>query len=154
MHHMNVDSKGNLYVTEVQDGKRVQKFVFKGMVPVPTHYIRSGVRRRRNRPAARALAVNFTPRFPPSFLPPALAAASAAFLIRLRFDFLIFPRAEIGTHSARLGCARRNRGRKIAPISRCPSAVGNEVPEFRKVKQLQRLEQCGQFATTGGKKSE
>ena len=30
MHHMNVDSKGNLYVTEVQDGKRVQKFVFKG----------------------------------------------------------------------------------------------------------------------------
>jgi len=29
MHHMNVDSKGNLYVTEVQDGKRIQKFVFK-----------------------------------------------------------------------------------------------------------------------------
>jgi sugar lactone lactonase YvrE len=28
---MNVDSKGNLYVTEVQDGKRVQKFTFKGM---------------------------------------------------------------------------------------------------------------------------
>jgi hypothetical protein len=26
MHHMNVDAKGNLYVTEVQDGKRVQKF--------------------------------------------------------------------------------------------------------------------------------
>jgi DNA-binding beta-propeller fold protein YncE len=36
MHHMNVDSKGNLYVTEVQDGKRIQKFVFKGMVPAPT----------------------------------------------------------------------------------------------------------------------
>jgi sugar lactone lactonase YvrE len=34
MHHMNVDAKGNLYVTEVQDGKRVQKFVYKGMVPV------------------------------------------------------------------------------------------------------------------------
>ena len=34
MHHMNVDSKGNLYVTEVQDGKRVQKFVFKGMKQV------------------------------------------------------------------------------------------------------------------------
>ena len=33
MHHMNVDSKGNLYVTEVQDGKRVQKFTFKGLVP-------------------------------------------------------------------------------------------------------------------------
>jgi DNA-binding beta-propeller fold protein YncE len=31
IHHMNVDSKGNLYVTEVQDGKRVQKFTFKGM---------------------------------------------------------------------------------------------------------------------------
>ena len=30
MHHMNVDAKGNLYVTEVQDGKRIQKFVFKG----------------------------------------------------------------------------------------------------------------------------
>ena len=24
---MNVDAKGNLYVTEVQDGKRIQKFV-------------------------------------------------------------------------------------------------------------------------------
>jgi DNA-binding beta-propeller fold protein YncE len=35
MHHMNVDAKGNLYVTEVQDGKRIQKFVFKGMVPAP-----------------------------------------------------------------------------------------------------------------------
>jgi len=35
MHHMNVDSKGNLYVTEVQDGKRIQKFVFKGIVTVP-----------------------------------------------------------------------------------------------------------------------
>ena len=35
MHHMNVDSKGNLYVTEVQDGKRIQKFVFKGLVTVP-----------------------------------------------------------------------------------------------------------------------
>ena len=33
MHHMNVDSKGNLYVTEVQDGKRLQKFVFKGYAP-------------------------------------------------------------------------------------------------------------------------
>ncbi len=34
MHHMNVDSKGNLYVTEVQDGKRIQKFAFKGLVPM------------------------------------------------------------------------------------------------------------------------
>jgi hypothetical protein len=30
LHHMNVDAKGNLYITEVQDGKRAQKFVFKG----------------------------------------------------------------------------------------------------------------------------
>jgi DNA-binding beta-propeller fold protein YncE len=35
LHHMNVDTKGNLYTTEVQDGKRAQKFVFKGMVNVP-----------------------------------------------------------------------------------------------------------------------
>jgi hypothetical protein len=35
MHHMNVDTKGNLYVTEVQDGKRIQKFAFKGMKTVP-----------------------------------------------------------------------------------------------------------------------
>ena len=35
MHHMNVDSKGNLYVTEVQDGKRIQKFVFKGYTTAP-----------------------------------------------------------------------------------------------------------------------
>jgi DNA-binding beta-propeller fold protein YncE len=32
LHHMNVDSKGNLYTTEVQDGKRAQKFVFKGLI--------------------------------------------------------------------------------------------------------------------------
>ncbi|HKA38695.1 MAG TPA: hypothetical protein VKD25_02905 [Burkholderiales bacterium] len=31
LHHMNVDSKGNLYTTEVQDGKRAQKFVFMGL---------------------------------------------------------------------------------------------------------------------------
>jgi hypothetical protein len=31
MHHMNVDAKGNLHVTEVQDGKRIQKFTFKGL---------------------------------------------------------------------------------------------------------------------------
>ena len=35
MHHMNVDAKGNLYVTEVQDGKRIQKFVFKGYATTP-----------------------------------------------------------------------------------------------------------------------
>ena len=32
LHHMNVDSKGNLYTTEVQDGKRAQRFLFKGLV--------------------------------------------------------------------------------------------------------------------------
>ena len=35
LHHMNVDAKGNLYTTEVQDGKRAQKFVFKGLVTAP-----------------------------------------------------------------------------------------------------------------------
>lgn len=35
LHHMNVDTRGNLYTTEVQDGKRAQKFVFKGLVRVP-----------------------------------------------------------------------------------------------------------------------
>ena len=35
MHHMNVDAKGNLYVTEVQDGKRIQKFTFKGYSTTP-----------------------------------------------------------------------------------------------------------------------
>jgi DNA-binding beta-propeller fold protein YncE len=31
IHHMTSDSKGNLYVSEVQDGRRVQKFTFKGL---------------------------------------------------------------------------------------------------------------------------
>jgi DNA-binding beta-propeller fold protein YncE len=35
LHHMNTDSKGNLYVSEVEDGKRIQKFVFKGVVSIP-----------------------------------------------------------------------------------------------------------------------
>ena len=34
-HGIYVDAKGNLHTTEVQDGKRAQKFVFKGMVSVP-----------------------------------------------------------------------------------------------------------------------
>jgi DNA-binding beta-propeller fold protein YncE len=33
LHQMTSDSKGNLYVTEVQDTRRIQKFVFKGMFP-------------------------------------------------------------------------------------------------------------------------
>ena len=32
LHHMTTDSKGNLYTAEVQDGRRLQKFVFKGVV--------------------------------------------------------------------------------------------------------------------------
>ncbi len=30
LHHMTTDSKGNIYASEVEDGRRVQKFVFKG----------------------------------------------------------------------------------------------------------------------------
>lgn len=36
LHHMTSDSKGNLYVSEVQDGRRVQKFAFKGLTALPT----------------------------------------------------------------------------------------------------------------------
>jgi len=36
LHHMTSDTKGNLYASEVQDGRRVQKFVFKGITPAPT----------------------------------------------------------------------------------------------------------------------
>jgi hypothetical protein len=32
---MTTDSKGNLYSSEVEDGRRVQKFVFKGLVSMP-----------------------------------------------------------------------------------------------------------------------
>jgi hypothetical protein len=35
LHEMTTDVKGNLYVTEVEDGKRIQKFVFKGIVTAP-----------------------------------------------------------------------------------------------------------------------
>ena len=31
LHHMTSDSKGNLFTSEVQDGRRIQKFVFKGL---------------------------------------------------------------------------------------------------------------------------
>ena len=37
LHHMTTDSKGNLYTSEVEDGRRVQKFVFKGVVSLPAH---------------------------------------------------------------------------------------------------------------------
>ena len=35
LHHMTSDSNGNLYASEVEDGHRIQKFVFKGLAPVP-----------------------------------------------------------------------------------------------------------------------
>ena len=34
MHSIATDSKGNLYTTETYEGKRVQKFVYKGLAPV------------------------------------------------------------------------------------------------------------------------
>ncbi len=34
VHSIAIDSKGNLYTTETYEGKRLQKFVFKGMAPV------------------------------------------------------------------------------------------------------------------------
>ena len=36
IHHMAADSKGNLYTAEVEDGRRVQKFVFEGIVSEPS----------------------------------------------------------------------------------------------------------------------
>jgi len=35
LHHITTDSKGNLYASESEDGRRVQKFVFKGIISVP-----------------------------------------------------------------------------------------------------------------------
>jgi hypothetical protein len=35
LHHMTTDNKGNLYSSEVEDGRRVQKFVFEGLVSMP-----------------------------------------------------------------------------------------------------------------------
>jgi NHL repeat len=34
LHHMTTDSLGNIFTAEAQDGRRVQKFVFKGLVPI------------------------------------------------------------------------------------------------------------------------
>jgi DNA-binding beta-propeller fold protein YncE len=34
-HSITTDSKGNLYTTETYDGKRVQKFVYQGLKPIP-----------------------------------------------------------------------------------------------------------------------
>jgi DNA-binding beta-propeller fold protein YncE len=35
LHHMTTDTKGNLFTSEVQDGRRIQKFVFKGLTTTP-----------------------------------------------------------------------------------------------------------------------
>ena len=35
LHHMTTDQKGNLYTSEVEDGRRVQKFVYQGLAPAP-----------------------------------------------------------------------------------------------------------------------
>jgi hypothetical protein len=35
LHHMTTDTKGNLFTSEVQDGRRIQKFVFKGLTSAP-----------------------------------------------------------------------------------------------------------------------
>ena len=35
-HHMAVDSKGNVYTGETSEGKRVQKFIYKGTGPAAT----------------------------------------------------------------------------------------------------------------------
>ena len=35
LHHMTTDSKGNLYTSEVQDGRRIQKFALKGFASAP-----------------------------------------------------------------------------------------------------------------------
>jgi hypothetical protein len=36
VHSIAVDSQGNLYTTETYEGKRVQKFVFRGLAPIPS----------------------------------------------------------------------------------------------------------------------
>ena len=34
MHSIVTDSKGNIYTTETYRGQRVQKFIYKGMIPL------------------------------------------------------------------------------------------------------------------------
>jgi hypothetical protein len=38
-HNIAADSSGNLYITETYEGKRVQKFVYKGLGPAVTPLI-------------------------------------------------------------------------------------------------------------------
>ena len=35
MHSIAIDSKGNIYTTETYEGRRLQKFVYKGIQMVP-----------------------------------------------------------------------------------------------------------------------
>jgi hypothetical protein len=37
LHHMTTDSLGNIFTAEAQDGRRVQKFVFEGLVSIPAN---------------------------------------------------------------------------------------------------------------------
>jgi hypothetical protein len=37
VHSIGVDSKGNIYTTETYQGRRLQKFVYKGLAPVTKH---------------------------------------------------------------------------------------------------------------------
>ena len=34
VHSIAIDSKGNLFTTETYEGRRIQKFIYKGMAPV------------------------------------------------------------------------------------------------------------------------
>jgi len=37
VHSIDTDSQGNIYVTETYEGRRVHKFVYKGIQSVPRH---------------------------------------------------------------------------------------------------------------------
>jgi hypothetical protein len=37
LHDLAADSQGNIYTAEVNEGRRAQKFVFKGMAPAPAN---------------------------------------------------------------------------------------------------------------------
>ena len=38
-HNIDTDSNGNLYVTETYEGKRIQRFLYKGMAPPKTPWV-------------------------------------------------------------------------------------------------------------------
>src|SRR4029450_13039106 len=41
VHSIATDSQGNIYTTETWEGKRLQKFVYKGLAPVTTEHQRT-----------------------------------------------------------------------------------------------------------------